>query len=209
MMPHDGEQLAGLDALNPPEEFGGRSIVEVLDEEHRELDKLMVELMAGETEPERRAKVATIFTAALSRHLSAEEQDLYPTARSVLPNGKSLADTEIAEDTATLRELMALESTDVAAPEFDSLLARLDARLQRHTHVVGAQMLPELEQHVTREKLVRLGNRVAMDNEAAPTRPHPSTPSRPPWNWMVDPAMGAIDKVRDAMAGRKVYPEDL
>lgn len=209
MMPLNEEHASGLEALNPPEESGGRTIVDVLDEEHRELDKLMVELMAGEGADGRRADFVTVFAASLSRHLSAEQQDLYPTARSVLPDGKELADAEIAEDTQTLRELMSLESMDIQDPGFESLLVRLDARLQRHTHVVSSRMLSELERRVSREKLIKLGNRVAMDNEAAPTRPHPATPSKPPLNWVVDPAIGAIDKIRDVAAGRKVYPEDL
>ncbi len=54
----------------------------------------------------------------------------------------------------------------------------------------------------TDEELIRLGNRSEIAEEAAPTRPHPGTPATPPWNQIVEPAVGVVDKVRDAVTGR-------
>jgi hypothetical protein len=45
--------------------------------------------------------------------------------------------------------------------------------------------------------------------EAAPTRPHPGTPSTPPWNKIIDPVVAVADKVRDVATGRTTYPGDL
>ena len=39
-----------------------------------------------------------MVVAELSRHLSAEEQYLYPAVRKVVPDGDLLADRELAED---------------------------------------------------------------------------------------------------------------
>ncbi|TDB79974.1 hemerythrin domain-containing protein, partial [Micromonospora sp. KC721] len=38
--------------------------------------------------------------------------------------------------------------------------------------------------------------------------PHPDSPATPPWNRLVDPAWGVVDKVRDAVTGRRTYPID-
>ena len=55
----------------------------------------------------------------------------------------------------------------------------------------------------TDAELIRLGNRWVIAEEAAPTRPHPGTPATPPWNRIVEPAVGVVDKLRDAVTGRR------
>jgi hypothetical protein len=69
--------------------------------------------------------------------------------------------------------------------------------------------LPLLTQMAPVEDLIRIGNRVELAEEAAPTRPHPGTPSRPPWNKVVDPVVAVADKVRDAVSRRTTYLNDL
>jgi hypothetical protein len=59
------------------------------------------------------------------------------------------------------------------------------------------------------DDLIRVGNRVELAEEAAPTRPHPATPSSPPWNKIVDPAVAVVDKLRDVVTRRTTYPTDL
>jgi len=38
----------------------------------------------------------------------------------------------------------------------------------------------------------------------APTRPHPLASDRPPLNRLLAPGAGLIDRMRDALSGRKV-----
>jgi hypothetical protein len=134
-----------------------------------------------------------VLTATLSRHLSAEEQYLYPTVRAVLPGGAELADAEIAADAALRR----------TRP--DELVPAVRAHLDRCTR----RLFPALRAALDETELIRLGNRVVIAEEAAPTRPHPRTPYRPPWNKLVDPLVGVLDKVRDAATGRATRVSDL
>jgi hypothetical protein len=71
------------------------------------------------------------------------------------------------------------------------------------------ELFPVLAEMVTAEDLIRLGNRVETAEEAAPTRPHPGTPSTPPWNKIVDPAVAVADKLRDVVTRRTTYLSDL
>ncbi|MBQ0897810.1 hemerythrin domain-containing protein, partial [Micromonospora sp. U56] len=73
---------------------------------------------------------------------------------------------------------------------------------------VSALITP-LREVATDAELIRLGNRWEIAEEAAPTRPHPGTPATPPWNRVVEPALGVVDKVRDAVTGRRTYLADL
>jgi hypothetical protein len=43
----------------------------------------------------------------------------------------------------------------------------------------------------------------------APTRPHPSAPDHPPFNKLLAPGAGLVDRVRDTLSGRSTRPTDL
>ncbi|GAA4586674.1 hypothetical protein GCM10023107_03380 [Actinoplanes octamycinicus] len=143
-------------------------------------------------------KSHSVLIATLSRHLSAEEQYLYPAIREAVPDGDRIADRELAED----RALLELMRDDTARDE-------LTRAIHRHVEADETELFPLLEQMVPADDMIRLGNRVETAEEAAPTRPHPHTPATPPWNKVVDPLLGAIDKLRDVATGRTTYTRDL
>ncbi|GIE74446.1 hemerythrin [Actinoplanes philippinensis] len=179
-------------------EIPGRSIVDVVAAQHRELLGLTERLTASPDDP----AVASVLVATLSRHLCAEEQYLYPAVRTAVPGGEQIADRELAEDQAILERLRDLERTGDGRDD-------LAEAVRRHVAADAEELLPLLEQMVPSEDLVRLGNRFETAEEAAPTRPHPSTPSTPPWNKVVDPLVGVADKIRDVISSRATYVRDL
>ncbi|MFC0004418.1 hemerythrin domain-containing protein [Micromonospora siamensis] len=181
---------------------GGRSMADLVDREHRQLLELCDEVTAADATPQRRRGVLEVLTAAVSRHLSAEEQYLFPAARAAVPASADLVDREIQADGALLTALKGL-----AGPE-DEALADVVDRVRRHVGRVTALVTP-LREVATDAELIRLGNRWQIAEEAAPTRPHPGTPATPPWNRIVEPAVGVVDKVRDAVSRRRTYLADL
>ncbi|MFC6016512.1 hemerythrin domain-containing protein [Plantactinospora solaniradicis] len=187
---------------------GGRSMVELLAEEHDQIVALCGEL-TDDVAPERRSQVAEVLTATVARHLSGEEQYLYPTVRSALPDGGPLADREIAADNEMLRTLRELSSVTPTETRFDQLAGEVAGQLLRHAETASRQIFPALRSAASDADLIRLGNRVEIAEEAAPTRPHPAAPATPPWNRVVEPALGVVDKVRDAVSGRPTYVDDL
>lgn len=178
-------------------ETSGRSVVDVLTEQHREALTLADRLTSGPYDP----RVASVLVATLSRHLSAEEQYLYPALRTAVPGGGEIADRELAED----RELLVL----LAGLERGADLEPVVEAIRRHVAADAEELFPLLNQMVPAEDMIRLGNRVETAEEAAPTRPHPRTPSTPPWNKVVDPALGVLDKLRDMITARTTYSRDL
>jgi hypothetical protein len=192
-----------------PGRTAGRNVVDVLADEHRTLLSLCAQLTDPALSAVRRRRVAEVIVATASRHLSAEEQYLYPAVRAAVPGGEALAAREIAEDRAVLVTLKRWATTSPPAAEFDRLAAAAGTQLRRHAEVAAAEVLPRLLGAATAEDLVRLGNRVETAEEAAPTRPHPSTPSTPPWNKLLEPAIGVLDRLRDAVGRRMTYPDDL
>ena len=170
-------------------ETTGRNVIDVLSEQHRDLLALCDRL---DDDP----RAADVLVAELSRHLSAEEQYLYPALRKAVPGGEDLAARELAED----HQLLLLMKN----PGKDLISA-----VRRHVDADTEELFPVLAEMVGIEDLIRLGNRVETAEEAAPTRPHPGTPSTPPWNKIVDPAVAVVDKLRDAVTRRTTYFSDL
>ncbi|MFF4879984.1 hemerythrin domain-containing protein [Micromonospora sp. NPDC000668] len=175
---------------------GGRSIADIVDREHQQLLALLAQLNGPDATPQ---EGLPVLTAALSRHLSAEEQYLLPAVRSALPDVAERVDAAINADAALLATLKGLT---------DETLTEVAARVRRHVEGVGG-LVAELRAVATEEELIRLGNRLEIAEEAAPTRPHPGTPATPPWNRIVEPAVGVVDKVLDAVTRRPTYLADL
>jgi len=153
--------------------------------------------------------LADVLVATVSRHLSAEEQYLYPTVKARLPDGPQLVAFELAEDAAMLHSLRGLHRTTADHPALPGLVETVSRQLDRHTRCATDELFPGLHATCSDNELVRLGNRVEIAAEAAPTRPHPGTPVTPPVNKVVDPAVAVVDKVRDVLSRRITRPEDL
>jgi hypothetical protein len=175
---------------------GGRSVADIVDREHRQLLALVDQLTGPDATPH---EALAVLTAALSRHISAEEQYLLPAVRAALPSEAARVDAEIDGDAALLAALKGLS---------DETVSEVAERVHRHVDGVGA-LVAALRAVATPEELIRLGNRLEIAEEAAPTRPHPGTPATPPWNRIVEPAVGVVDKVRDAVTRRPTYLADL
>ncbi|MEV0002776.1 hemerythrin domain-containing protein [Micromonospora sp. NPDC050980] len=189
---------AADDAYRP----GGRSLADLVDAEHRTLLELADRVTEPGLDPAGRRRVLDVLTAAVSRHLSAEEQYLFPAARAAVPESAGLVAREIEADAALLTALKQLSGPD------DAVVADVAERVRRHVSRVAALVTP-LREVATDAELIRLGNRWEIAEEAAPTRPHPGTPATPPWNKIVEPAVGVLDKVRDAVTGRRTRLADL
>lgn len=183
---------------------GGRSMLDLLVEDHHQLRQLCALLADGYDH-----SVQDVLIATASRHLSAEEQYLYPTARTVLPDGGSVADHEIVADAELLNTLRRLRATAPDHESHDVLVESVGSQVRRHAQRTARDIFPALRERCSTNELIRLGNRVQVAREAAPTRPHPGTPHTPPLNKVVDPAVGVLDKVRDALTGRTTWPQDL
>jgi hemerythrin superfamily protein len=187
----------------------GRSMIDILVDDHYQISALCDLLRGTVGEGVAATPVADVLIAMLPRHLSAEEQYLYPTVRAVLPDGAYLADQELAEDVAMLRTLKRLQSTSPDDPSYAGIVDTVMRQVRRHALRASQEVFPRLRERCSGNELVRLGNRVEIAHEAAPTRPHPATPVTPPANKVVDPWVGVVDKVRDALTGRTTWPEDL
>jgi hemerythrin superfamily protein len=190
-------------------QMAGKDVVDLLIEDHREIEDLFAELEGGEGTPEQRRQLANVMIAQLVRHAVAEEEFVYPAARRALPDGDQLADQEIAEHAEAERTMKDLEAVDPADLRFDMLLAELTVTVRHHVADEESTLFPMLRAACSTEELIALGGKLETAKRLAPTRPHPAAPDTPPWNKLLAPGTGLIDRVRDAMAGRATSEEQL
>lgn len=181
----------------------GRSVVAVLSEEHLKLQALSSELASASSTSDH----VDVLTAWVSRHLSAEQRYLYPLVRQLLPEGERLIEQELSQDQVILRRLAALRSSPSQA--FPHIADELVTDLRRHAYAAARDILPRLEEMTQRDDLISLGDLLTEAAASAPTRPHPNTPDRPPWNRMIDPLVGVVDRMRDRVSHRKTSLSEL
>lgn len=179
----------------------GESILDLLSTEHRFLDAMCADVR---DEPGR--DPASILVAVLCRHLSAERQYLYPTAAKALPEHAPAVDVRLSADDELFAAAAALLRAEPSSPEWQKALAALRIGIAGHRTACDETLFAPLRAALSQTDLVRLGNRVGMALESAPSRPHPGAPGRTPWNKVTDPVLGALDKVHDLFTGRATYP---
>jgi hemerythrin superfamily protein len=186
-----------------------RDLIDILVTDHREVETIFAELETGAGDPDHRKRLADVVIAELVRHSVAEEMYLYPTAKRVLPDGEQLSEHEIGEHAEAEKLMSRIDGLAATDPEFDAAVTRLVEAIRHHVHEEESDLFPRLRQACTPDELLQLGRKVDAANKIAPTRPHPAAPDRPPFNKLVAPGAGLVDRVRDALTNRPTTPADL
>lgn len=180
-----------------------QDLISVIISDHRAVEQAFAELEGGAGAPDHRREVADHVIAELVRHSVAEEQFMYPAVRQSLDNGDQIADKEIADHSEAEQVMKRLESMGPEEPEFEQLLTQLISDVRKHVTDEENNLLPKLRAACSDDQLRDLGQKVQRAKKMAPTRPHPSAPDQPPANLILAPGTAFIDKIRDALTGRK------
>jgi len=179
----------------------GGDVIAELTTDHREVEELFGKLEATSDATQRRELAAQVI-AELVRHSVAEEMYLYPTAKEVIPGGEGLVERELKEHAAAEQVMNELDKADPSGPEFATLAGRLIADVRAHIAEEEGELFPRLRDVCPTSQLDDLGNKVRAAKQLAPTRPHPMAPDTPPWNKILGPGTGLVDRLRDHLTGR-------
>lgn len=180
----------------------GSTLVDVITQDHREIEQVFTELEGGQGTAEHRRDLADHVIAELVRHSVAEEQYMYPAARDALPDGDSVVDHELEEHAEAEQVMKDLDGLDPEDPEFDRLVAKLIHEVRHHIEEEETELLPKLQAACSPDQLAELGEKVVKAKKMAPTRPHPAAPDKPPANKVLGPGAALVDRMRDALSGR-------
>jgi len=177
-------------------ELGGQlSVLSRQKADHARLDELLREL--EHTVPSRQDPVLRRIYRLVFPHAFAEEAVLFPVLRRTVPDGPQLT-LQIEQEHQEVNELVtALEGMTADDPNRRRTLARLTAVLREDVRDEEDQLLPELQQLVTRTRLRRLGVAWELMRRIAPTRAHPVVARRPPGNVVAALPLSVLDRARD------------
>jgi hemerythrin-like domain-containing protein len=182
-----------------------RDVIEVLEQDHREVEQMFAELeslrgASSEGAQSRRKDLTDQVTIELVRHSVAEEVLVYPQVEEkVGAEEAEHAREEHAEAEETLHRLEKLDADD---PAFDGELATLMAEIRHHIEDEEGQIFAQMRQTMEAEELRKLGGRVEAFKKVAPTRPHPNVPNEPLPRMAAGPAASLFDRMRDLATGR-------
>ena len=184
-------------------------LIDVLIKDHDELRELFAKLTDPHLLPERSQELSSVAIAELVRHTVAEEAYLYPTAQEVLDGGEELVRREIADHTRAEKLMKDLEGVPVHHTRYFKLVSELAEEVRAHLEEEETVLFPQLRAACDPNELLRLGARAEAIKRVGPTHPHPSTPDTPPWNIILAPGAGLVDRLRDLFSDRPTKMDDL
>jgi hemerythrin superfamily protein len=176
-------------------------VVDILTVDHREMVDLLDQINHSSDATERR-DLADALIAEVMRHAVAEEMFVYPAVEEHVPNGTEQVEHDKEEHQEIVETMKQIESMDASDPGFMERIQQLGKQLRHHADDEESDQFPELRAHLSREQLVKMGEKVQMAKKVAPTRPHPSAPHSALFHKTVGPGVGMIDRLRDKLTGR-------
>jgi hypothetical protein len=193
----------------PEDEDEVFDVVDVLGRDHNQVKYLLEELEAlpkhsktgSEVDAERRQSVLDMMIAALSGHEAAEEAFFWPSVKGWLgPDGDELARQATTQEQQAKETIAALEGRPGTDEQFDELTSKLSTQLAKHVAFEDRVFL-RVKEATTTEQRVEVGRKVSKAERRGPTHAHPKAGSSRAAT-KVGPAVGLVDKVRDAVSGR-------
>ncbi len=128
------------------------NVVDLIESDHRELEKLFETL---QSQPDKRPTLVPVMITLLTAHSRAEESDVYPAA----------AEADLADDVEhSQKEHLEADqlAADVAAadpqsPDFDELLSKLVEAVTHHVEEEESTVLPGMRKNLSAQRLDELG----------------------------------------------------
>jgi hemerythrin superfamily protein len=176
-------------------------VIELLLHDHREVEQMFAEFDQATDLQDKRTIVDKIIIE-LVRHSEAEEQAVYPAMRAAIDDSKEMVEHEIEEHSKAEKIMKELDGLDPSDPSFGTLVQDLKKAISHHIEEEETDSFPKFREAVGQDELDKLGTTVEALKKIAPTHPHPLSPDHPPFNALLGPGAGLVDRVRDLLTGR-------
>jgi len=176
-------------------------VIELLEHDHREVEQMFTEF-AQATSKEQKETLRDRIIIELVRHSEAEEQAVYPLIRKNIDNGDQIIEHEIDEHSKAERIMKELDKMSADDPQFGVLMQQLMTAIKEHVAEEENDVFPQFRTKVDKDELNKLGDTVERLKKIVPTHPHPMAPDHPPFNALLGPGAGLVDRLRDMLSGR-------
>ena len=176
-------------------------VIELLEHDHREVEQMFAEFEKA-TSTEEKETLRDRIIIELVRHSEAEEQAVYPIVRRHIDNGDQIIEHEIDEHSKAERIMKELDTMSADDPQFGVLMTQLMSSIKEHIAEEENDVFPQFRTKVSPEELKKLGATVEALKKVVPTHPHPLAPDHPPFNALLGPGAGLVDRLRDMLTDR-------
>ena len=182
------------------EELGGHESILVEQRlDHAVLDQLMTEAERAASPWDYADAVGELSERAL-RHAFAEETVLFPACRQHLGDEGEAWTADVEAKHQEVNELLQqISGADVDA-DTRAAFGRVCALIRADAREEEDDLLPRLQAVLDAGELRALGAAWQAARVAAPIRPHPRVPRRPPANAMAAPVLAVTDRLRGPAA---------
>ena len=167
-----------------------RTIIDVLAEDHRDIEDMITELKAAPS-----SSMTGVVVAAVVRHAITEEELVFPVVRELVDDGELITDRGQSQHTQVEETAQQLATTPLMDPRFSGLLDALAAQIRRHVRFDEEVLFPALRNACTRTDLGRLGDHAARPPAPVDLHMRADPLARTPTNQL-------IDQIRAALAER-------
>jgi hemerythrin superfamily protein len=129
-------------------------VVDLIVQDHRELQRMFTEL---KTDPSRRKALAPLMSTLLFAHSRAEESEVYPRARAA--GGEE--DVEHSQEEHLVADQLAerLTGLDPESDEFGDVLRQLIDAVTHHLQEEEEDVLPHMRERMSPDELSEIGER--------------------------------------------------
>lgn len=172
--------------------------ITLLKKDHRRVERLL-ERYRGASDREKRAIVVEV-TAELTRHMAAEERELYPVLRQAIPDGRALVADAVREHQEARGLLAELVSLGSGGFERDAKVATLRQSVAHHVADEESEVFPRMVTSLDPKRIEGLGPRIERAKKSSPTRPARADAAKSPGASVGGMVAAASDRVAQLLS---------
>ncbi len=184
--------------MNQPSMATGQDVVDYLIAQHREIERMLDEVLSSHGSE--RAEAFTALRRTLAVHETAEEEIVHPQAKHTLDLDEVVS-ARLSEEHDGKQMLAELEELDVDSEEFEAKYRQLRIDVLDHAKAEEQQEFGRLSAELDEKQLTRMRQAAELAERTAPTRPHAGVESGSA-NLLVGPFAAMMDRTRDALRGK-------
>ncbi|KAJ5982130.1 hypothetical protein N7451_012230 [Penicillium sp. IBT 35674x] len=154
-------------------------ITDVVKQDHRDIESYYDRII-GSSEETEQTKYQNQFTWELARHSIGEELVIYPAFEEFVK-----------------MQLKAFQSMKPSNPQFIPTIKALMVELSQHITNEETNDLPKLEEALSRDESKNYAESFGRTKMFVPSRSHPTTPNKPPYETVVGLLAAPIDRLAD------------
>ncbi len=151
--------------------------IELLEEQHREVEQLFTELEEEESTEEKQALFEELADK-LAVHAAIEERHFYPQAKD--DKTEDLLLESVEEHLAVKRVIADLMETSPEDPSFDAKVKVLKEQVEHHVKEEEEELFPKVEKLLSEDQLIALAQEMTatrVELEEADEAPHDQIPN--------------------------------